>query len=275
MAPVAPGRALVSGSPMLPFISVSEAIGRPGLRLVLSAGRPGVSPSVPGPWGQSAKALFDIKGVPYIPVAQIRAIKDDALRHWTGQDSAPVAMYENERPRTRWYEILQLAERLAPEPRLLPGDESVRAEMMGLAHSLLGEDGLAWNVRLILLKSQEHLTDEASLIWRARYGDATRSADDAAARVRNILQHLSAKFRENAALGGDHLVGDRLTALDIFWACTSTLVAPFPEAYCPMPDFYRKFSERVGRLVGEALDPALIEHRERIIADHFPLPMQF
>ncbi len=29
------------------------------------------------------------------------------------------------------------------------------------------------------------------------------------------------------------------------------------------------------RLVGDSLDPALIKHRERIIADHFPLPMQF
>lgn len=260
---------------MLPFISVAEAIERPGLRLVLSAGRPGVSPSVPGPWGQSAKALFDIKGVAYTPVAQIRAIRDDALRQWTGQDSAPVAMFENERPRTRWYEILQLAERLGPEPGLVPADEGERAEMMGLAHSLLGEDGLAWNARLILLKGQEHLTDEASQIWRARYGDADRSADDAVGRVKDILQLMSVKFRENVARGGDYLVGDRLTALDIFWTCSSTLVAPFPEAYCPMPDFYRKFSERVGRLVGDTLDPALIEHRERIIADHFPLPMQF
>ena len=45
------------------YISVTDAIEAPGLRLVLSAG-------VPGPWGESAKALLAYKGLEYKAVLQ-------------------------------------------------------------------------------------------------------------------------------------------------------------------------------------------------------------
>ena len=95
---------------------------RSGLRLVLSAG-------VPGPWGESAKAILNIKGIQYTAVRQTMGTRDELLRRWTGQESAPVAIYENERPRTRWDEILMLAEWLAPEPRLIPQDDGDRSDM--------------------------------------------------------------------------------------------------------------------------------------------------
>ena len=38
----------------------------------------------------------------------------------SGQNSAPVVAWRNEKPINRWLDILLLAERLAPQPSLLP-----------------------------------------------------------------------------------------------------------------------------------------------------------
>jgi hypothetical protein len=56
-------------------------------------------------------------------------------------------MYNNERPRAGWAEILLLSERLAPNPSLLPKDAVDRALVFGLAHEICGEQGLAWSRR--------------------------------------------------------------------------------------------------------------------------------
>ena len=75
------------------------------MRLVLTEG-------VPGPWGESAKALFDLKGVPYHPVAQKGGAANEELVTWTGHRNAPIAILDDEPPRASWLEILFLAERL-------------------------------------------------------------------------------------------------------------------------------------------------------------------
>ena len=49
------------------YLSVEEGRKAPGLRLVLTQG-------VPGPWGESAKAIFKIKGLAY--QAEVRARLD-------------------------------------------------------------------------------------------------------------------------------------------------------------------------------------------------------
>ncbi len=77
------------------YLEVEEAIERPGLRLVLTAG-------VPGPWGESAKYILRVKNIPYAPVRQLGGLPNDALQRWTGMDNAPIAVYEDERPRAGW-----------------------------------------------------------------------------------------------------------------------------------------------------------------------------
>ena len=46
------------------YLTVEEAIPATGLRVVLTAG-------VPGPWGESIKALLVHKGIEFAPVAQV------------------------------------------------------------------------------------------------------------------------------------------------------------------------------------------------------------
>ena len=112
------------------YVSVEDAIGRAGLRMVVVG-------DVPSPWGEAAKGIFHIKGLTWVAVRL--AYDSDALKDWAGQRSGPVAIYDNERPRSGWAEILLLAERLAPAPSLLPADAAERALVFGLAHEICGE----------------------------------------------------------------------------------------------------------------------------------------
>src|SRR6202035_892734 len=124
------------------YVSVEEAIKRRGLRMVVVG-------DVPSPWGEAAKGFLHIKGIEW---AAVRLVYDsEPLKDWAGQRSGPVAIYESERPRSGWAEILLLAERLAPRPSLLPASAAERGLMFGLAHEICGEQGLGWSRRLQLI----------------------------------------------------------------------------------------------------------------------------
>lgn len=264
---------------MIEYVTVSEAIARPGLRVVFS-------PGFPGPWSVAAKAILDIKGISYTPVAQAIANEDRELRDWTWQESAPVAVLDNERPRARWDEILLLAERLSPVPRLIPASETARSDMFGLANSICGEDGFGWNFRLYKMAAWESalagessepvfLTREQVDVMQRRYGDSSRSAVEAKARMGSILRLLAARLHENADRGSRYFVGDQLTALDIYWTAFSNLVTPMQQSDCPMPDAYRQMGEAMERELDEPVDPILIDHRDAMLEQHFSVPLRF
>lgn len=264
---------------MLDYITPAEAVDRKGLRLVFGL-------ELPGPWSNAAKAIYDLKQIPYTPVGQVRGAKDPVLRQWTGQESAPVAMYNDERPRARWDEMLLLAERLAPEPRLIPADPGLRTEMFGLAHEIVGEEGLGWAIRNFRFEEQRHLTPEDRQSLRPnvlkgignlhfRYFDHSKGAAPNLERAIDILKIISSRYRENRKKGNRFLIGDSLTAADIYWTAFSIYFSPFQEHKCPIPDFYRAFCNQHGELVRDALDPILIDHREMILDRYFKLPIMF
>ena len=126
------------------YVDVEAARKARGLRLVLTR-------DVPGPWGESAKAIFGMKGLRFAAVAQEGGGENRELREWTGQSAAPVAIYENELPLSDSIDILFLAERLQPEPRLVPTDIDARATMFGIAREIIGRDGIGWNRRIMML----------------------------------------------------------------------------------------------------------------------------
>ena len=124
------------------YVSVEEAIKRSGVRMVVVGG-------VPSPWGEAAKGILHVKSIDW---AAVRLVYDsEPLKEWAGQRSAPILMYNNDRPRAGWAEILLLSEHLAPDPSLLPKDAADRAVAFGLAHEICGEQGLAWSRRLQLI----------------------------------------------------------------------------------------------------------------------------
>lgn len=264
---------------MVDYISVPDAIDMTGLRVVFS-------PGFPGPWSVAARVILELKGIPFNPVAQSIAAEDRVLREWTGQESAPVAVLDEERARSRWDEILLLAERLAPEPALIPADEWLRTEMFGLANAICGEDGFGWNFRLYKMmawedalagRSSEPLffSPEQVAVMQWRYGNPSSDGAQAKARMVSILQLLAERLRSNKAKGSPFLVGDSLTAVDFYWATFSTLVAPIRDEFCPMPEVYRDMGEAMGTELGDAVDPILIDHREFVLTAHCPLPLKF
>lgn len=255
------------------YRSVEEARARRGLRLVLTAG-------VPGPWGESAKAVFHVKGIPYTAVAQQGGGSNKELVAWTGRANAPVAILDDEAPRDGWAEILLLAERLAPEPRLIPADPAERALMFGLCFEICGEQGLGWSRRLmltdaLLAEGSPEPMRRVGEVLGSRYGYSKAAAAKAPARVAEILGLLSSQLRRQKEAGRDFLVGASLSAADLYWSAFAGLLAPMPAELCPLPEMLRGWYTNSDPLIAAALDPLLLEHRDRIYRNYLPLPMSF
>ena len=146
---------ILPAATQLDYVSIAAAREMSGLRLVLG------QYTIPGPWREACKGLFHVKGIAYTRVVTADAGKSDLaigmdgsqteLIAWTGQPSAPVAVWNDERPRSSWIDQLNLAERLNPEPPLLPSTISDRIVMFGLINELAGENGIAWQKRLLMV----------------------------------------------------------------------------------------------------------------------------
>jgi glutathione S-transferase len=255
------------------WVEIEDAKRMGGLRLVLTADIGGP------PWTEAAKAVFHVKKIPYAPVAQRPMATNQALLDWTGHENAPIAVYENEKARAGWTEILHLAERLAPEPSLIPPDEEDRIRFFGLANEICGEDGFAWNKRHLMVKDaldpkgRTGVPREIAVYLGERYGYAEAAAARAPGRMRDVLGALSEQLRTQRASGKRFLVGDALSALDLYWASFAALVAPLPQEVCPMPDWLRAAYTIEDREILSAMDPGLLRHRDEIYRDFLVLPM--
>ena len=256
------------------YVSPEQARGMPGLKLVLQAG-------APAPWSESAKSILTVKGIPFVPVRQEVAGPNDALVAWTGHRNAPVVVWENEPAKTGWSDILMLAERLRPEPALVPADIAARAQMFGLCHLICGEQGFGWNRRYLMGREVaamgEAMTegDRAILKLLRGYGYSESEAAVAPQRIAAILRHLARRLREQEAHGSLYFIGNSLTALDIYWACFATLLDPLPPDVNPMPDAFFALYTCTDPVVAEAADPILLAHRDRIYERHLWLPLDF
>ena len=256
------------------YVDLAAAREMPGLRLALTAG-------VPGPWSESAKAIFAVKGIPYIPVAQYAAKENAELMAWTGCRNAPVAVLDNEKPRSGWAEILLLAERLQPYVPLLPADPAERALVFGLSHEICGEEGFGWTRRptmfdAILTAARNGATLEPGMQAMLRdYRISEAASAGATQRLVGLLGMLAARLHAQRAAGSRYLVGDRLTACDLYWACFAATLEPLPEEVNPMPSFVRHLYASVTQEVAAAKDPILFEHRDFIYATHLTLPLDY
>lgn len=252
------------------YVAAEDARGMSGLRLALTC-------HAPAPYSMSARAIFDLKEVPYIPVAQIGASENEALRAWTGHRNAPVAVYNDETPRAGWLEILNLAERLGSGPDLVPTNIEDRMQMIGLVNELIGENGLIWNMRLLMLglAGPERAAEAAnSNPMYAQYGYSEVARAQAGAKVDVILQRFTKHALQQREAGSKYLIGNALSATDIYWAYFSLIFATLPDEQCPMPRGLRKSYEMSSDSIG-GCDPYLIEQRDFIFAQHLTLPMEF
>jgi glutathione S-transferase len=254
------------------FIDLEQGINASGLRLILIS-------STPSPWGEAIKGFFFVKRIPYAAVRHPMGKDQSLLRKWSAQESAPVAAYNDERPRSTWPEQLYLAERLKPEPALIPAAFEDRVRMFGWCNELAGENGLGWARRTLIFHrtlSAAKPDDQGAAPMRAlaeKYLYSTAAAQAATARVIDIVRGLSELTVEQKKAGRGFLIGDQLSALDIMWAAFAALLKPLPEDLCPMPAGLRAGFTNDDPAIEAALSPLLMEHRDFIYRQYLELPL--
>ena len=251
----------------LEYVGVEEAIARKGLRMVVVG-------NVPSPWGEAAKGIFHIKRIPF---AAVRLVYDNpALAKWAGQLSGPVAIYDQEVPRSGWAEILMLAERLQPEPALLPADPLQRSQVLAIADKFCREGGLGWMRRLQLvhagMQKSGGFGDRVTQYLGGKYGYDAAQAHAYDAAVRQLLREFATSLREQRRRGPYYL-GAELSAADVYSATFMGMFMPLPESHCAMHPASRAAFSWVDEETLAALDPLLIEHRDMMYARHLELPL--
>ena len=250
------------------YVSVEEATKRGGLRIAVVGG-------VPSPWGEAAKGILHIKGVEWVAVRL--DYDSELLKEWARQRSGPVAIFEKERPRSGWAEILLLAERLAPTPSLLPADPAERALVFGLAHEICGEDGLGWSRRLQLvhtgLENTGGFAEPVAKYLGKRYGYQPEAGARYGTRVRRVLGMLAQRLKAQRAAGSRYYVGSSPSAVDVYSATFAAMFRPLPPDQCPMEPNTRAAFQTLDPDTEAALDPILLEHRDMMYATHLELPL--
>lgn len=251
------------------FSSWEEARQGTGVRLVIADG-------FPSPWSQAALELLTLRGAPHTTV-RFRPERA-AIARDTGIHNAPVLLVDAEPARTGWAEIACAVDRLGDGPPLLPAHTTERVAVFGLGHELLGEDGLVWSVRLALIHAS--IETEGREGWPApvaaflapKYGYRVGGAEAAKERARAVLSHLDGVL---AASRGPYLLGDNLTAVDVWVAVSTALMVPFPHDLCPMLAPVRHAVETLDPTIRAAVTDRLLAHRDRMYERHLTLPMRF
>jgi glutathione S-transferase len=258
---------------MAEYISVKQARGMSGLRLVVTA-------HVPGLWSEALKNIFDAKHFPYVLVEQVVGGENRDLQEWTAQASAPVAIWNDERPRTTWTEQLYLAERLAPQPALIPADLEDRLLMFGLCNEICSENGYGWNLRARHV--YRSLTDgkagddlrQVTKVLAVRYAYDPDQVQAGQQQMTALVGRLRTQLEEQRTRGRRFLVGETLTALDLYWAAFAMSIEALPPALCPtLPAEIRAgyFDPELKEVAGAAL----MAHRDAVYRDFLKLPMDF
>ena len=256
------------------YIAIEQARVADGLRLALTGG-------VPGPWSEAAKGCFRVRQVSYIPVWQEGGGANEELVAWTGHRNAPTAMYNAEPARVTPLDMINLAQRLGSGPSLVPADIDERIVMFGLLNEVAGENGFAWNARILMFKAmvdnmgKEAIADNPML---RDYHYSVAEAASAPANIIAILQRLSRQLQSQKEAGSRYLVGEQLSALDIYWACFSQMLDPLPSEVNPMPEYLYKvwgLTATAIQAAGYEIDPALLEHRDYIFPNYLQWPLDF
>jgi glutathione S-transferase len=253
------------------FISIAEARESSGLRMACLRG-------VPSPWTEAAKGIFHIKALDCQYAAQKGDDEPEAIAAWAGNSSVPVVAYENEPLRTGWAEILLLAERLAPEPRLIPEDEAGRALMFGLSHEICGEMGFGWCLRLhAVQQSLSHdpaagvakgFPPEVSASLASKYGFNPHDVAIAKSRAISIAALLDERLATNR-----YLLGGELTALDVYWATFANMLTPLPEEQLPAAPMIRDIYTNTDPELDAAMTSRLRDHQRLVYEQYLELPV--
>ena len=233
-------------------------------------------PGMPALYAEALKNICFVKGIPLIralhPMMGIdRETGEDRqarLYELTSQTSIPTMFHDEERPRNVWSEQLALAERIgAPgSPKLIPDDFEQRVEVFGLCAMVLGEDGLVWNMRIM-----------ADSPLAQKYGYSEEASAAAPGKVAEGLKLIDRRLAAQEQKGSPYIVGDAVTALDVYWATMSLSVLPVPPDIMPVTKQNKgmlKFFAMNGQMpvIAEALTQRIEAHQRYILTTYCETP---
>ena len=259
-----------AGSGALEFITLEEAAA------MTSGTRITFIPGIPALYAEALKNVCYVKGVPLVralhPMMGVdKATGEDRqarLYELTSQTSIPTMFHDEERPRNVWIEQLALAERIgAPDaPQLIPDDFEQRADMFGLCAVILGEDGMVWNMRILA---------DSPLAQKYGYSEAASAA--APAKVAAVLRLIDGRLARQAEAGSRYLVGDALSAADVYWATMSMSVLVPPPEIMPLTQQNKgmlKYFSMNGQLpvIADALSERIEQHQQYILTTYCETP---
>ena len=258
-------------APTVPeFISLDEAAA------MTTGTRVTFIPGLPALYAEALKNICFVKGIPLIRALhpmmgvdkETGADRQARLYELTSQTSIPTMFHDTERPRNVWIEQLGLAERIGATgtPKLIPDDYAQRAQVMGLCEVVLGEDGMVWNMRILA---------DSPLAQKYGYSEAASAA--APAKVAAVLKLIDECLATQEQQGSRYLVGDSVTAADVYWATMSMCVKPPPPEIMPLTQQNKgmlKFFGMNGQIpaVAEVLTPRIEEHQRYILTTYCETP---
>ncbi len=251
------------------YLSPLEAQNRVGIRLVLTGGAFNA-------WCESAEAIFRLKDLPYLPVVQEPFGDNAALVEWTGIRNAPQAICDDEPPCSRWEQILFLAERLEPSVPLIPSDSQDRVLMLGICQEICGEQGFGWSVRLDKMEPlcRRMPSGDPDVVrifkWSREYGYRQDQEGAGAIRAAATMEVLAGQLARQAERQSAYLVGQGLSAADIYWAVFSEMVKPLARTVRPLDEPTRATFRANSELLARAVErwPQLFAHRDMIYAKY-------
>jgi hypothetical protein len=136
--------------------------------------------------------------------------------------------------------------------------------------------GVGWCRRLQMMRRGMSVDppDPIAQYLATKYGYTPESAAAALGRVVDVLTVLSDRLRRQREAGDRYLIGDSLSALDVYWATFCNLIAPLPPDLLPMPERMRPMFTATEPEILSILDGGLLEHRDFVYRKHLELPVR-
>ena len=87
------------------------------------------------------------------------------------------------------------------------------------------------------------------------------------------FEQIADRLKAQKALGSQYLLGQSLSAADVYCATVMALISPLPEAQCQMKPTTRAAFSTLDDATKAALDPIILAHRDLIYEKHLELPL--
>ena len=233
-------------------------------------------PGLPALYSEALKNICFVKGIPVIralhPMMGIdettQKDRQATLYELTSQTSLPTMFHNQERPRNVWTEQLSLTEQLgAPgSPSLIPRDYEERADMFGLCAVILAEDGFIWNMRI-----------QGDSPLARKYGYSEEASAAATEKMAEVIALIVRRLAVQEKRGSRYLVGESLSAVDVYWATMSmSFVVPGPEIM-PITRQNKGMLKHFGNNsqipeIAEVMTPDIAAHQEFILTSFCEIP---